>query len=113
MFEVTHCAGIMISRKGTGNPWLYEKLIAEDKGESYINPSLAKVKNLFLEHLDGLVTLENEGVALLQSRKLLKYYFRDKITSNDFNRYCTLTTQKEVINFLEVTIGHNLSFFTN
>ena len=101
MFEVTHCAGIMISRKGTGNPWLYEKLMAEDRGEVYMNPSFEKIKNLFLEHLDGLATLENEWVALLQSRKLLKYYFPDKITENDFSRYCTFTTQKEVIQFLK------------
>ena len=75
--------------------------MVEDTAKVYLNTSFEKIKNLFLEHLDGLSSLENELVALLQSRKLLKYYFRDKITPNDFSRYCTFTTKKEVINFFK------------
>ncbi len=100
MFAVTQCAGIMISRKGTGNPWLYEQLMMEGRGETYLPPTFEEVKNLFLEHLDGISNLEGEFLALLQSRKLLKYYFRNKISTEDFKRYCALTTKKEVIRML-------------
>ncbi len=101
MFDIAGCAGVMISRGGTGNPWIYEQLVAEAAGKKFSLPALEKIKALFLEHLEGLLFLENETIALLQSRKLLKYYFGENLKENDFNRYCSVKNQKEAYQFLE------------
>jgi len=100
MFDKTGCAGVMISRKGTGHPWLYAQLMAENTGDKYFPPDFPEIKNLFIEHLNGIEALDNEFPAILQSRSLLRYYFKDKISAEDFNRYCTFTTKTEVIHFL-------------
>ncbi|MCC5791480.1 MAG: tRNA-dihydrouridine synthase family protein [Legionellaceae bacterium] len=68
----TACDGYMIGRAGTGKPWLYQSLLTGQPGEV----NLPQRITLFLEHIDGLACLESEHKALLQSRSLLKYYFR-------------------------------------
>lgn len=76
MFQ-TNCAGVMISRAGSGKPWIFQKLLMEISGKAYNPPSLEDVIHLFEQHLAGLMALDGEFSALLQSRKLLSYYFRD------------------------------------
>ncbi len=76
LLEHTGCAGVMISRAGVGQPWIFAKIRAELAGEIYIPPSLASIGDLFLQHVRGLIDLEGEPIAILQSRKLVKYYAR-------------------------------------
>lgn len=76
MFYVTGCAGIMLGRAAVGQPWLFAKLQAEDRSELYTVPAKCKIGTLFLEHIQGLIVLENETLAVLQTRKLSKYYLR-------------------------------------
>lgn len=76
LFEHTGCAGVMISRAGVGQPWIFAKIRAELAGEIYVPPSLATISDLFLQHVRGLIDLEGEPIAVLQSRKLIKYYAR-------------------------------------
>lgn len=71
--HATGCAGVMISRAGVGQPWLIHNLLAE---KPYL-PSLQEVVALFVEHIRELaLLLENEKQAMLQARKLTKYYLR-------------------------------------
>lgn len=70
--KITNCDAFMISRAGSGKPWLFRNLLNGTKEE----PDLPQRIALFLQHVQGLVHLEGEHVALLQSRSLLRYYFR-------------------------------------
>lgn len=65
------CDAFMISRAGCGRPWLYAHLLFGEK-KVFISERL----NAFQQHMMGLSCLENEFQALLQSRSLMKYYFR-------------------------------------
>ena len=69
-----HCqpAGFMISRAGTGRPWLFAELLTQQT----IHMTLEQIIDLFIEHIEKLAILENEFKALLQARSLIKYYFR-------------------------------------
>jgi tRNA-dihydrouridine synthase B len=69
-----HCqpAGFMISRAGTGRPWLFAELLTQQT----IHMTLEQIIDLFIEHIEKLAILENEFKALLQARTLIKYYFR-------------------------------------
>jgi tRNA-dihydrouridine synthase B len=81
----TGCAGVMIGRAGVGQPWLIAKLIAEFQGQEFTPPSNQEVGNLFLEHVVDLIELlGNEKFAVLQARKLAKYYARSLTTKNEF-----------------------------
>lgn len=81
----TGCAGVMIARAGVGQPWLIKKLIAEMKNEEFIAPDAHEVGTVFLEHVSQLSELlGNEKFAILQARKIAKYYARDLINKMDF-----------------------------
>lgn len=76
MFE-TGCAGIMIARAGVGQPWLIAKLIAELQGNKFKPPTTQEIGQIFVEHVTRLISLlDNEKFAILQARKLAKYYAR-------------------------------------
>ena len=81
----TGCAGVMIARAGVGQPWLIQKLIAEMKGEAFIPPSLKELGSIFMKHIEELVTLlEYEKFAILQARKVAKYYARPLTNRAEF-----------------------------
>ncbi len=73
----TNCKAVMISRAGVGQPWLMAQLEAELHHKLYQPPGLTEIGELFLEHVQGLIDLlNNEKIAILQARKLAKYYAR-------------------------------------
>lgn len=73
----TGCAGVMIGRAGVGQPWLIGKLIAEMQEKKFNSPSLTEIGQVFIQHTTKLITLlGNEKFAILQARKLAKYYAR-------------------------------------
>lgn len=73
----TGCAGAMIGRAGVGQPWLIAKLIAEMKNESFILPTQIEIGQIFFRHVEQLcLLLQNEKQAILQARKIAKYYAR-------------------------------------
>lgn len=83
----TGCAGVMIGRAGVGQPWLFEKLRLEMNNKPFVSPSFFEVSQIFLDHLLGLIALENETIAIYQSRKFFKYYFRPYLTPEVFARF--------------------------
>jgi tRNA-dihydrouridine synthase B len=62
----------MISRAGTGRPWLFKELLTQQT----VDISPQQMLDLFILHLEKLASLENEYKALLQARTLVRYYFR-------------------------------------
>lgn len=76
IMAITGCDGLMIARAGAGNPWLFAQIRAEVLGEPYTPPDRQTILQTFLEHVHRLSALQNEKLAVLQSRKLAKYYFK-------------------------------------
>jgi tRNA-dihydrouridine synthase B len=73
----TGCAGVMIGRAGVGQPWLIGKLMADRRGQAFDLPTSAEIGGIFLRHALMLAELlGNEKFAILQVRKLAKYYGR-------------------------------------
>jgi tRNA-dihydrouridine synthase B len=70
-FLETGCDGFMISRAGTGRPWLFQNLLTNTI--TFID-SYQQIQ-LFLTHLKGLISLEGEYQAVLQSKSWVRYYF--------------------------------------
>lgn len=71
----SQCDAFMVGRAGTGKPWLFEDLL---HGKDRL-VSMEKHIALFLQHIQGLALLENEYKAILQSKSLLRYYFKERL----------------------------------
>lgn len=76
----TNCAGVMIGRASVGQPWLFAALT----DENFIAPKPKEIADIFLEHIDGLIQLQDEKLAILQSRRLAKYYGRSLENRKEF-----------------------------
>ncbi len=71
-FEETTADAIMVARGSIGKPWLFQSLLENKQ----INPEFNEVLTLFKTHIQSLGILEeNDHIALLQARRLLKWYF--------------------------------------
>lgn len=100
MIQHTQCDGYMISRAGTGRPWLFKTLLEHTQTEM---TSREKV-NLFMAHLEGLSILENEYQAILQSKSLVRYYFKNELIDNQLQEYYRLQTLNDIKLFLNHTL---------
>lgn len=76
----TGCAGVMIGRAGVGQPWIIDQLQLQQKGLP-INPRPPpEIGQVFIEHIEHLKTLlQSELFAILQARKLAKYYAKNLV----------------------------------
>lgn len=70
-FDESGATAIMIARGSLGRPWLFQELL-----ENHITPSVSEILDVFTYHIEQLAVLERDDkTALLQARRLLKWYF--------------------------------------
>ncbi|MFC3909805.1 tRNA dihydrouridine synthase [Legionella dresdenensis] len=93
----TGCDGYMISRAGTGKPWLYAQLL----NNTHNAVSLQELGELFLTHLQNLQQLESEHQAVLQSRSLFRYYFKSYCDEQVFARFCRANNMIEIAGIIK------------
>lgn len=91
------CDAYMISRAGSGRPWLYQELL----GQGLVTVSLAEKINLFLTHVHGLATLEDEYKAVLQSKSLVRYYFGSLFDAAALTHFYQLTSLIAIEHFIQ------------
>lgn len=91
-----HTDAYMISRAGCGRPWLFQQLLEKTPSSFCFQVCL----DVFNEHIDHLCALESEYQAVIQSRTLVRYYFRHWLNSSAFNIFYTLHTRTEINDFL-------------
>ncbi|KTC86960.1 tRNA dihydrouridine synthase [Legionella brunensis] len=89
---ITGCDGYMISRAGTGKPWLYENLLSN----SEIHMEDDKLKATFLHHVTDLAKLENDFKAMLQSKSLFRYYFKNRINEGQLQTFYALDNLADI-----------------
>ncbi|WP_058493137.1 tRNA dihydrouridine synthase [Legionella worsleiensis] len=93
---VSGCDGLMIARAGTGRPWLFKELL--EQCDLVID--FAERLEIFMEHVHGLKTLEDEFKAVLQSKSLIRYYFKDRLTPSLLNQFYQLNSLEKINDFL-------------
>lgn len=77
MLDETGCDAIMIGRAALGNPWLIKECV--DYLENNIEPvEITKKEKLemILEHLDRLIKIKDEKVAILEMRSHASWYLK-------------------------------------
>jgi tRNA-dihydrouridine synthase B len=82
MLQATNCAGVMIARASMGQPWLFAELEAHYHQRSFSKPTPSAIGEIFIDHIERLALLDSEFHAVLQARKMGKYYGRNNIRSS-------------------------------
>lgn len=77
MLQQTGCDGVMIGRAALGNPWIFSRAIHFLKtGELLPGPTPAEKVAMALRHLDLLVEIKGERVAVWEMRKHAAWYMK-------------------------------------
>ncbi|MDP3704657.1 MAG: tRNA-dihydrouridine synthase family protein [Legionellaceae bacterium] len=100
IITTTGCDGYMVSRASTGNPWLFQQLLA--KPGEWIPVSEKERVDCFLTHLHDLAHLESEHQAVMQSKSLVRYYFKGMISADHLGEFYTSKTLLEVENLVNL-----------
>lgn len=76
MMETTGCDGIAIGRGALGNPWIYREIHRLLAGKKIIPVPFDEKKQTVLKHIRLEVKYEGEKIGVLQSRKIVCWYFK-------------------------------------
>lgn len=77
MLEETGSDGVMIGRAALGNPWMiYRTVKFLETGELMGEPSVREKIDVCILHLDRLISLKNERVAVREMRKHAAWYLK-------------------------------------
>lgn len=77
MLEQTNCDGVMIGRGALGNPWmLYRTVQYLAHGELPADPMPEEKIRIAVLHLDRLIALKGESIAVKEMRKQMAWYLK-------------------------------------
>lgn len=77
MLDQTGCDGVMIGRGALGNPWmLYRTVQYLSTGELMPEPTMAEKIKVAILHMDRLIDLKGEAVAVREMRKHMAWYLK-------------------------------------
>jgi nifR3 family TIM-barrel protein len=77
MLDETGCDGVMIGRAALGNPWMiYRTVHYLETGELIEDPSVREKIDVCILHLDRLIALKNEYIAVREMRKHAAWYLK-------------------------------------
>jgi nifR3 family TIM-barrel protein len=77
MLDTTGCDGVMIGRGALGNPWmLYRTVHYLETGELLPEPTAREKVEIAILHMDRLIALKGETVAVREMRKHAAWYLK-------------------------------------
>jgi len=76
MMETTGCDGVSIGRGALGNPWIYRGIHRLLAGKKDTPVLFEEKKETVLKHIRLEVKYEGEKIGVLQSRKIVCWYFK-------------------------------------
>ena len=75
---------VMIGRASLGNPWIFKEFNAHLENKEYIKPTDEEKILFLLDHLNKLVKLKGEKIAILEMRSLAAWYVKGMKKSKEF-----------------------------
>ncbi len=104
MIRETGVDGVMVGRAAQGDPWIFQRLAAAlaDPAEFLPLPGPDEKIPVILAHLDGLIALNGEPVAVREMRKHLVFYLKGTRQGASLkNRAMAAATRSEILAVLE------------
>ncbi|ACV61200.1 TIM-barrel protein, nifR3 family [Desulfofarcimen acetoxidans DSM 771] len=104
MLMHTGCDAVMIGRASLGNPWIFSSTVHFlDCGENLPAPSPRQRLSVALRHLELLIELKGEYIAIREMRKHAAWYTRGLREANrireKINRAVSLSEIRELLNY--------------
>ena len=98
MMDETGCDGIMIARGAQGNPWIFRRTAHYLKtGELLSEPSAEERIRMALRHLQLMVELKGEYIAMREMRKHIPWYLKGiRNAAQIRGQINTISTQPEM-----------------
>lgn len=106
MMDETGCDGVMIGRAALGNPWMiYRTVKYLETGELMDEPSVREKIDVCILHLDRLIALKNENVAVREMRKHAAWYLKGiRGNAKIRNGINECTTREELVSLLNMAV---------
>lgn len=106
MIDLTGCDGVMIGRAALGNPWMiYRTVKYLESGELIDEPSVREKMNVCILHLDRLIDLKGEYVAVREMRKHAAWYLKGIPGSGKYrNQINECETREQLVSLLTLLV---------
>lgn len=99
---------VMIGRASLGNPWIFQEFNAYLNKEEYTYPNDEEKIKFLLNHLDRLVNLKGEKIAILEMRSLAAWYVKGMKRNKEFKlKLINITTVQEFKDIVFECFGVN------
>ncbi len=102
MLEHTGCDAVMIGRGALGNPWIFREIDAYLKDGTILErPSHEEIREMMVSHLDSLVELKGEHIAVLEMRSHGPWYLKGIEHATQLRKQLSQTkTRNEFVNLV-------------
>ena len=109
MLEETGCDGVMIGRAALGNPWMiYRTVKYLESGELIGEPSVREKMDVCILHLDRLIDLKNEWIAVKEMRKHAAWYLKGiRGNAQGRNEINECETREDLVSILNGLVRKN------
>jgi len=107
MLDQTGCDGVMIGRGALGNPWmLYRTIQYLQTGELVAEPAAEEKIKIAVIHMDRLIAMRGEHIAVREMRKHLAWYLKGlKGSARIKDLIMEETRRDEMVKMLEDFVG--------
>ncbi|MFA7745282.1 tRNA dihydrouridine synthase DusB [Salinicoccus roseus] len=98
MLEETGVDAVMIGREALGNPWMiYRTVHYLETGELVGEPGLEEKMEVLKLHMDRLITLKGEKVAVMEMRKHASWYLKNIKGNGNVRRAINQAETREAV----------------
>jgi tRNA-dihydrouridine synthase B len=96
MLEKTGCDAIMIGRAALGNPWIFREINQYLKDGTQIDrPSDLEIRDMMVRHLDSLIAMKGEHIALLEMRSHGPWYLKGMDHASSLRKVLSRTSRRD------------------
>lgn len=108
MLETTGADAVMIGRASFGDPWIFRRVTHYLQTGEHLPPPTAPERAAMARwHVDRMVEIKGEGVAIPEMRKQLAWYLKGTPGSAEYRkRSQTLTTKADAVVLIEEWLDH-------
>lgn len=103
--EYTNVDALMIGRASFGNPWIFKEISYKLDGREYEKPSLEERVAVLKRHIDELIEIKGEHVAVLEMRTIAIWYMKGLKKLKPFkDKVVLVKTRDELIKCIDELI---------
>lgn len=96
LLEETGCDAIMIGRAALGNPWIFKEIGQYLKDGTIIDrPSDQEIRDMMIRHLDSLIAMKGEHIALLEMRSHGPWYLKGMDHASSLRKVLSRTSKRD------------------